>query len=170
MTETGGEFRPDRILAELERHCVRYVLIGGLAAVLHGSAMPTFDVDITPEPSAENLTRLSDALRALDARIRVDGIPGGFPFSHDSASLAGMNTLNLVTSAGDLDIAMHPAGVPDFSAWDRDAVRIEVLGVKVSVASLKSVVRSKAAADRPKDHAALPMLRALLSRGGDGTT
>lgn len=161
---TPGEFRPDLILAQLDRHDVRYVVIGGLAAVLHGSAYPTFDIDITPARGEQNLGRLSDALRALDAHIRVDDIPGGFAFTHDATSLAGMSTLNLVTSAGDLDIAMHPAGLPDFADWERDAVRIDVMGIQVSVASLRSVIRSKEAADRPKDHVSLPMLRALLER------
>jgi hypothetical protein len=67
------EFNPNALLEVLHRHGVRYVLIGGLAAALRGSATPTFDVDITPEADAGNLARLSAALRDLDARIRVDG-------------------------------------------------------------------------------------------------
>lgn len=66
-----NEFRPEGILRMLDEHGVRYVLIGGMAAVLHGSALPTYDVDSTPEGSTPNLARLSDALRALNARVRV---------------------------------------------------------------------------------------------------
>lgn len=157
-------YRPERILAVLEEHRVQYVLIGGLAAVIHGSAMPTFDVDITPEVAPENLARLSDALRALNARVRVDGIPEGLPFAHDAESLAALTTLNLVTDAGALDVAMHPAGVANYAAWARDAISIEVFGVPVAVAALESVIASKEAAGRPKDALALPMLRALLER------
>lgn len=159
-----AEFRPDRILAALDEFGVRYVLIGGLAATLHGSAHPTFDVDITPELVPENLARLSEALRALEARIRVDEHPGGFPFVHDADSLAGAAVLNLVTNAGDLDLTMHPAGLPDYADWAADAVRIEVLGVPVTVAALASVIASKEAAGRPKDALTLPMLRELLER------
>jgi hypothetical protein len=90
-------FDPDVLLEVLHRHDVQYVLIGGLAAALRGSATPTFDIDITPATGADNLARLSSALTDLDARIRVDGIPEGLPFSHDAASLARMTTLNLVT-------------------------------------------------------------------------
>lgn len=157
-------FRPEDILRVLDEHDVRYVLIGGLAAVLHGSAHPTYDVDITPERSTPNLARLSDALRALDARVRVEGVGGGLTFRHDADSLAGMTTINLVTVAGDLDVAMAPAGLPEFSEWSRDAVDLVVLGVPVTVASLDAVVRSKEAAGRPKDRVALPMLRELLAR------
>lgn len=163
MTELPG-FRPEEILRVLHEHDVRYVLIGGLAAVLHGSARSTYDVDITPDVTAENLARLSAALLALNARVRVDGLPGGLAFDHDATSLAGMTTLNTVTDAGDLDITMRPAGLPDFAEWRRDAVDIVVLGVPVVVASIDAVVRSKEAAGRPKDRAALPMLRELRNR------
>jgi hypothetical protein len=95
-------FDPDALLEVLHRHEVRYVLIGGLAAALHGSATPTFDVDITPAAGSVNLARLSAALTDLDARIRVDGIQEGLAFPHDAASLAQMTMLNLVTRFGDL--------------------------------------------------------------------
>jgi hypothetical protein len=152
------------MLRVLHEHGVRYVLIGGFAAVLYGSAQPTYDVDITPDPSADNLDRLSAALRALDARIRVDSVPGGLPFAHDAASLAGMKTLNLVTRAGDLDIALEPAGVGAFASWDAGATDIVVLDVPTRVAALEDVVRSKEAAGRDKDRLMLPMLRALVRR------
>ncbi len=157
-------FDPDALLAVLHRHEVRYVLIGGLAAALRGSATPTFDVDITPAAGDVNLARLSAALKELDARVRVDGIPEGLPFSHDAASLAQMTTLNLVTRFGDLDIAFDPAGVPDYSQWEIDATPVTVLGVPVQVASLDDIIRSKEAAGRDKDRLQLPMLRALQQR------
>lgn len=158
------EFDPDRLLQVLHRHELRYVLIGGLAAALRGSATPTFDVDITPAANAANLARLSAALTELGARIRVDGIPEGLPFSHDAASLAQMTTLNLVTRSGDLDIAFDPAGVADYSQWEKDATLVTVLGVPVRVASLTDIIRSKEAADRDKDRLQLPALRALQRR------
>lgn len=157
-------FRPDEVIRILHEHHVRFVLIGGLAATLHGSAHPTFDIDITPDESPENLQRLSAALRALDARVRVDGIPGGLPFDHDAASLARMTVLNLVTKAGDLDIAMHPAGVATFSEWNSGAIDLVVLGVPVRVAGLDEIIRSKEAAGRDKDRVTLPLLRVLRDR------
>ncbi len=62
---------PDELFACLDRHQVQYVLIGGLAAVLHGSPLPTVDADICPSRDRENLTRLAAALRELDARISL---------------------------------------------------------------------------------------------------
>lgn len=157
-------FRPDELIRVLHAHEVCFVLIGGLAATLHGSAHPTFDVDITPDPTPANLARLSTALRALDARVRVDGIPDGLPFDHDASSLANITMLNLVTRAGDLDIAMHPAGIANFADWDAHAIDLVVLGVPVRVARLDEIIRSKEAAGRDKDRITLPLLRALRDR------
>jgi hypothetical protein len=74
------------------------VVIGAVAALAHGAPISaTFDVDVTPARDPENLARLSDALRDLDARIRTAGVDGGLPFSHDALSLAKMQMLNLST-------------------------------------------------------------------------
>jgi hypothetical protein len=159
-----SEFRPDEILRVLNEHRVRFVLIGGLAATLRGAAHTTFDVDITPDHSSPNVKRLSAALRVLEARIRMDGIPGGLPFDHNAASLARMTNLNLVTRAGDLDIAMHPDGVETFKAWEAHATNVVALGVAVRVAALDDIIRSKEAAGRQKDLVTLPLLRALRDR------
>ncbi len=72
---TSPDFEPGELLAVLVRHGVRFVLIGGLAALAHGSPFPTEDVDITPDTEPGNLSRLSAALTELDARIRSDS-PG----------------------------------------------------------------------------------------------
>ena len=63
--------QPDELFACLDRHGVRYVLIGGLAAVLHGSPLPTLDGDIRPARTPDNLGRLAAALEEMDARIRT---------------------------------------------------------------------------------------------------
>jgi len=43
---TGADFQPEEVLRLLDRHRVRYVLIGGLAAILHGSPSVTRDIDV----------------------------------------------------------------------------------------------------------------------------
>ena len=79
----------ERLFATLHRHKVVYVLIGGLAAVFHGSPFPTEDADITPDTDGANLTRLAAALRELHARIRTESVPEGLPFACDAQALAG---------------------------------------------------------------------------------
>lgn len=155
------DFRPERILEVLAANKVEYVMIGGLAAAIHGSDLVTGDLDITPATDDANLTRLSSALDDLDARIRVDDAPDGLAFTHDVASLARRAIWNLVTNAGDLDLAMMPSGTQGYDDLKRDAIAIDILGVPTRVAALADVIRSKEAAGREKDRAALPMLRRL---------
>ena len=157
-------FDPAAMLDVLGRHGVRYVLIGGLAAAIHGSPYVTVDVDVTPAADTENLDRLSAALRELRAKVRAEGET--LPFAHDGESLGRNGIWNLTTVFGDLDLTLVPAGTTGFDDLTRDAVDLEVMGVVVRVASLADVVRSKAAAGRPKDAAQLPLLRRLLE--GDG--
>ncbi len=161
----GATFDPTAILAVLRDHRVRFVLIGGIAAAIHGSPYVTTDVDVTPQIGAENLQRLSTALRVLDARIRTEGVPDGLPFSHDGESLARGSIWNLTTGHGDLDVVLVPAGTSGYDDLARDAVDLEILGVSVRVASLADVVRSKAAAGREKDRLQVPLLRRLLEEG-----
>lgn len=153
----------DRIIAILNEHGVRYVVIGGLAAIAQGSPFPTEDVDITPDDSRENLERLSSALRELDARIRTEADPDGIPFDHDGESLGAVGVWNLVTKHGWLDISLHPSGTGGFRDLVADSIDLEVMGVHVRVAHLADVIRSKQAADREKDKRVLATLREILA-------
>lgn len=153
-----------KMLEVLDRHGVDYVLIGGIAAVTHGSPFPTEDLDIAPASERDNLARLSAALTELDARVRTEGVPEGLPFAHDAESLASGQTWNLTTTYGDLDISLMPSGTSGYPDLARSAVSLELFGIVVRVASLADVIRSKQAANRPKDQRVLPTLRQLLSR------
>jgi hypothetical protein len=163
---------PAGIFATLEDHGVAYVLIGGLAAVIRGSTAMTNDADIVPARSPDNLARLSHALRALDARLRADTDPDGAPFDAHPALLAQMETVNLTTRCGDLDIAFAPSGINGgYGELEPAGDTYELHGLRVKVASLAHIIRSKEAADRPKDRAVLPILYALqeeLAEGGPG--
>jgi len=155
-------FRPREMLATLESHGVRYMVIGGLAAALHGSAHVTFDVDITPASDGDNRQRLLGALREMKARVRAEGHPDGLEFLHDGRSLSRAGVWNLVTKFGELDLSFVPTGTEGYDDLRRDSVVVDLRGVTVRVASLADVVRSKEAAGRPKDLLALPTLRRLL--------
>jgi predicted nucleotidyltransferase len=156
------EFRPEEILAALNRHGVRYVLIGGFAAVIHGSPYVTTDVDVVPLAEPDNVAQLSDALRELNARVWTSADPDGLAFEHDAESLARSATWNLVTDHGRLDVAFRPSGTAGYDDVARGAVRLKILGIDVDVASLADVVRSKEAAGREKDRLVLPVLRRIL--------
>lgn len=156
-------FDPVRVLATLHRHDVLFVLVGGLAAVAHGSTLATADIDIAPERSAENLDRLAAALRELDAKIRIDDAEG-VDFPVDAAFLAAQpHLLNLVTTAGDVDLTVTPAAFPNgYDDLLPGAVAVDLGGDSSTlVAALRDIIASKEAAGRPKDQMALPYLYAL---------
>jgi hypothetical protein len=161
------EFRPDAIVEVLARHGVRYVLIGGFAAVIHGSPYVTTDLDVVPQLSDDNVASLSVALAELNARVWTESEPDGVAFSHDADSLARADVWNLVTDHGRLDITFRPSGTAGYDDVARDALRLDILGVIVAVASLADVVRSKEAAGREKDRLQLPVLRRLLDEAAD---
>ena len=167
------DFDPVRILAALQEAGVRFILVGGMAAILHGDVGVTIDLDVAPEREPGNLDRLATALRALGARIRASGEPEGLPFDCSGAfflNLAPDSILNLTTQAGDLNLTFRRSGTGGYADLRRDAVEIEAAdGVHILIASLADVIRSKEAAGREKDRVALPRLRRLLdrTRGGE---
>ena len=154
-----------RMIDTLNDHGVLYVVVGGFAVELWDVAvLPTVDVDITPERSNENLTRLATALNELEAVLRSGdegvAIPGGIT----AENIVDMNVLNLNTVAGPLDLTIMPAGTEGYPDLIRSATEIEYEGIAVPTASLEDVARSKEAAGRPKDLRTLPAIRAHIRR------
>lgn len=159
------QFDPMRIIEVLDRHHVEYILVGGYAAQLYGSRRPTYDIDITPSTTQQNLDRLSAALRELHAGIRVDDQPEGLPFDCTAESLRGMQLLNLRTAAGDLDLTFVPAGFPNGYEGLLPGAHARSIGdISVTVAGLDDVIKSKTAAARAKDLDALPELINIAKR------
>lgn len=152
---------PHCVFSVLDQHAVDYVLIGGLAAVLHGSTAMTNDADILPDADPANLERLGAALGELEARLRVDDNPDGVAFEPHPSLIASMAMLNLTTRCGDLDLTFTPAGLDGYGGVRERSVVFEVGGLQIHVAALADIIASKTAADRPKDHATLPILHAL---------
>jgi len=158
-------FDPLAIFDAMQRHGVRYVLVGGLAATLHGSPIVTPDVDLVPEPSEENAARLARALEELQARdsgetsiLRVDG-ESGEPGSARTAEVR-----RLSTRAGALDLILEPRGTSGYADLRQGALDVEIGSTMVVVATLADVIRSKEAAGREVDREALPTLRRLQRR------
>ena len=162
MPDSPGVFRPVDLLRVMVESRVAFILIGGLAATVHGSPYATVDVDVVPQRDPRNLTRLSDALRALGARVYVSA-EEALPFTHDARSLGEVEVWNLSTTYGALDITFTPAGTQGFADLAERAASVDIGGVEVLVAALEDVVRSKAAAGREKDLIVLPTLRRLLA-------
>jgi hypothetical protein len=155
-------FDPVRICATLIEENVEFVVLGGFAAIVRGSSLPTQDVDIIPSRDRDNLDRLGRALTRMNAKIRASG--DAVATKIDGAFLANMpHMLNLVTDFGEMDLTFTPAGsIGDFDGWRRGATPEEIEdGLTVYVASLDDIIDSKRSANRPKDQMALPYLESL---------
>jgi Nucleotidyl transferase AbiEii toxin, Type IV TA system len=155
-----AELDPEPILRALVQRGVDFVVIGGIAAVLHGSARLTYDLDLCFAPDRANLSALGDVLVALSARLR--GVDEAVPFVPDAATLRRVEVLTLATVAGDVDVLARPAGAPSYEALRRRADRYEIGDFSVLVASVEDLIAMKRAAGRPKDLADVAELEAIL--------
>ncbi len=148
-------FNLARIVEVFNRHGVSYLTIGGISGLLHGMVhYVTQDVDMLVLSSRENAERILRALNELGAEVgelTIDDI--------------GVNT-QWDTPSGPIDILLTALGpnetVITFSELDRYSEVIEIEnGLLVPTSSLDDLIRMKEAADRVKDHQALPELRRL---------
>lgn len=139
-----------RILEQLTRHAVDYVLVGGMAAQTHGNTRMTNDVDLIPAPEPENLTRLADALRALDARVLNPGQKG---LEIDAKMLPRATIWQLATPHGDIDVLHDPPGAAPYPELRERALVISIDEARVPVAGRDDLIRMKLARGRPIDRA-----------------
>lgn len=138
---------------------MRFVLIGGLAARLHGSPTVTDDLDICHSLAAANLERLASALNEMKARLR--GVDEDLPFVINSDVLTGTTNLTLSTEFGAVDLLAHPPGVSGFDELVANAIEEGIDEIRVRVASLEDLIRMKIASGRPKDLIEAEVLGAL---------
>lgn len=160
-------FDPVEICAVLCDEGVEFVVLGGFAAIIHGSALPTEDIDVIPSRSGANLERLATALTRLEAKIRTGDEP--IETRIDAAFILNMpHMLNLVTRFGDIDLVFTPAGtLTNYEQWLERSRRAQLRdGLVVAVADLDDIIASKAAANRPKDQRSLPYLESLRDQLG----
>ena len=155
-------FDPDTILRALDRHGVRFVVVGGLAGNLRGTPDVTNDLDVCYARDTENLERLSAALHDLGARLRGPGVPEDVGFPIDPLSLRHGDSFTFITDGGAFDILATPSGTTGFGDLDAGAGSIDLGdGLVVRVASLEDLMRMKRAAGRTKDLLQLEHLGAL---------
>jgi hypothetical protein len=161
-TQPLPEFDPKPMLAALNEHGVRYIVIGAIAAIAQGYPLNTGDLDVTPARDPENLERLARALRSLEARLRVPADANGVEFPIEPTYLGDVDSPTFVTKHGDLDVLFAPAGTRGFADLRRSSVTVQIAGGEAEMAALLDVIRMKEASGRPKDLAQLPALRQTL--------
>jgi predicted nucleotidyltransferase len=149
----------EAIVRRLNDNGVRFVVIGGVAMIAHGSSHLTKDFDICYERSAANLAALAGALAPLHPYLR--GAPAGLPFRLDVPTLqAGLN-FTLTTDCGELDLLGEVSGVGTYAQALAQSVEYLMFGIPVRVLSVDGLIAAKKAAGRGKDQSHLLELEEL---------
>lgn len=160
------------LLRTLDEEGVRFIVVGGLAATAHGATRVTYDVDVVPEWTDDNLERLASALRALGAQLHVPETDSAVAFPLDAQSLRQFEVSTWRTPSGDVDVI---AGTPtaargvlaDFAELAGRGSERSAFGLTILIASLDDIIESKEALGREPDLVALPELHRLRRRHRD---
>jgi precorrin-2 methylase len=148
-----------RILELLEQHGVEYVVVGGVAAVLQGAPVTTFDIDALVKVDPANVDRLVKVLAELDARYREQA---HLRPTRDDLSAGGH--LLLMTNSGPFDVLGFISGGKRYEDVADSAVPLTVGNLSIRVLPLRALIDEKKALGREKDLAVVKLLEAVLSR------
>ena len=155
MISDLAEIIPGLVKAQID-----FILIGGKAAILHGSARVTYDTDIVYDRSKATLERLVKFLKPYQPYLR--GAPPGLPFSFDLPALRNGLNFTLTTTLGDLDLLGEVAGGGNYSALLPHTILVKAFDVEFKCVDLPTLINLKRAAGRPKDLESIAELQALL--------
>lgn len=154
------------ILSELlQRLCdadVDFVVVGGFAALIHGSTLVTRDLDICAVLSQEDVAKLREALRELNPTHRLT--PQRLSFLTNPDAGIPVQNLYLETELGTVDILSSVLGVGDFERVRAGSVELQLFGRPCRVISLDDLIRAKEALGREKDLLAVKELRAIRAQ------
>jgi predicted nucleotidyltransferase len=148
---------PLPLLRSLHERGIEHIIVGGFAVNAHGYIRVTKDLDIVPRPAEENLGKLAEMLRDLDATVldtsdfKAEEIPAD---PTNVADLALGGNFCLLTDLGRLDVMQWLGGIDTedlYTELARGALESSVAGVPVRVCGLDALLTMKRAAGRPQD-------------------
>jgi predicted nucleotidyltransferase len=148
------------LLPLLAQHAVRFIVVGGGAAIAHGLARLTSDVDVVYARDPENIRQLVAALKDYSPYLR--GAPPGLPFRWDEQTItAGLN-FTLTTGVGDLDLLGEITGGGSYEELLPYTIELTAFNLQCRFVTLERLIQLKRAAGRPKDLEVIAELQALL--------
>lgn len=146
----------------LGRFEVEAVIVGGVAATLHGSEIPTTDLDVCYARNPRNLEKLATALQSVDARLR--NAPENLPFLLDAETLKKGLNFTFQTDIGSLDLLGEVRGLGYYEEVLPGSLIFDLFGYAFPIVDLTKLIVAKRTAGRPKDLIAVVELEAILEQ------
>jgi predicted nucleotidyltransferase len=139
---------------------VKFIIIGGVAAIVHGSARATFDLDVVYSRKPDNIRHLVQSLKPFSPYLR--DAPDGLPFVFDQETVQKGLNFTLTTQLGNLDLLGEVIGGGTYEDLQPSSDKIEVFGTRCFCLGLERLILVKRAAGRPKDFEAIAELETIL--------
>jgi len=150
------------LLTLLVRGGVQFVVVGGVAAVAHGSARTTEDLDVVYGRSSSNIKRLVEALSPTNPYLR--GAPPGLPFKFDEKTVTNGLNFTLITNLGPLDLLGEITGGGSYEQLLPYSLKVVIFGIECHLLGLERLIQVKRAAGRPKDLESIAELEKIMER------
>lgn len=138
----------------------KFIIIGGVAAVVHGAARATFDLDVVYSRDPDNIIHLVETLAPYSPYLR--DAPDGLPFIFDQKTVQSGLNFTLTTQLGNLDLLGEVVGGGTYEDLLPYSQKIEVFGVRCFCLGIERLIRVKRAAGRPKDFEVVAELETIL--------
>lgn len=151
----------ETILVELVARGIRFVVVGGVAGTIHGSARLTNDIDLCYDTAPKNVDRLVGLLIEWKAYLRE--VEPGLPFILDARTFRTTPMLTLSTTMGAIDLLDQVPGVGAFGKVLAASEPVRVGATEFRALTLEALIASKKAARRKKDLEHLIELEAILA-------
>lgn len=149
-----------KLIPILVKGRVKFIIIGGVAAVVHGAARATFDLDVVYSRNPDNIIRLVQTLKPYSPYLR--DAPSGLPFVFDQKTVQNGLNFTLTTQLGNLDLLGEVVGGGTYEDLQPYSGKIEVFDVRCLCLGLERLIHVKRAAGRPKDFEVIAELEAIL--------
>ena len=151
----------EKVLELFNKYDIEYIIIGGYAGAVHGSARLTTDIDFIYKRSPENIQKIVEALKKYNPYLR--GAPPGLPFRFDENTIQFGLNFTLITDLGNIDLlAEVPGG--NYDSIKNDTIHVMLNDIKINCVNLKKLIELKKASGRPKDLEAIAELELLLDK------
>jgi hypothetical protein len=155
------------LLSSLNKNDVSFVIVGGVAAALHGAARVTYDMDIVYDRSFENLERVVVALAPLKPYPR--DAPPGLPFRFNEETLKRGFNFKFATAKGAIDFMGELAGVGSFAVVRTHAIEADMGGARYPFLDLETLIIARRVAGRAKDLEAIAELETIRDELGSAS-